>query len=95
MCVQSKLRDGDRVLLKDRLCDPSATRAKTVENVSWQSALAKSGLEAMEFVHELVYLKTCDNVLRQAIKPNSHPELLQECESIQEIWKRVTHVAGE
>ena len=92
MCVQGKLRDSDRVLLKQHLCDPPATRRNTSDDVAWQSALAKSALEACEFIQDLVYLRTYDNVLRQAIKPNSHPEILQESESIQEIWKRVTEV---
>jgi len=91
MFVQGKLKDSDRMLLKERLCDPPTARRNTVENLSWQSALAKSSLEALEFVHDVVYLKQFDNVIRQAMKPNSHPEILQESEHIQEAWKRVTN----
>lgn len=41
MRVQGKVRDGDRVLLKQHLCDPVAARRNTTDEVAWQSALAK------------------------------------------------------
>ena len=91
MFVQGKLKDSDRLLLKERLRDPAEARKNTVDNLGWQSALCKSSLEALDFVYDVVYLKQYDNVIRQAIKPNSHPEILQESEIIQEAWKRVTN----
>lgn len=89
MAVQAKIKDDDRVVLKERLSDPAATRSNTQDNVGWQGSLAKSSLEALTFVHELVFLKKYDNVLRQAIKPNSHPEILAEMDTVQEAWKQV------
>lgn len=89
MAVQAKLKDEDRTLLKERMRDPPSARANTQDNVSWQGALAKSSLEALTFLHELVFLKKYDNVMKQAMKPNSHPEILNEMETIQEAWKEV------
>jgi hypothetical protein len=91
MFVQGKLRDADRLVLKDRLCDPVQARLHTMENLSWQAGLCKSSLEALEFVYDVVYLKQFDNVIRQAMKPNSHPEILLESEPVLEAWKRVTN----
>ena len=89
MAVQAKLKDEDRTLLKERMRDPTSARANTQDNVSWQGALAKSSLAALTFLHELVFLKKYDNVMKQAMKPNSHPEILNEMETIQEAWKDV------
>lgn len=91
MFVQGKLKDSDRLLLKERMSDPAAARKFTVDDLSWQSALTKSSLEALEFLYDVVFLKQYDNVIRQAMKPNSHPEILLESEAIQEAWKRVTN----
>ena len=89
MAVQAKLKDEDRTLLKERMCDPPSARGNTQDNVGWQGALTKSSLEALTFIHELVFLKKYDNVMKQAMKPNSHPEILTEMETIQESWKLV------
>ena len=89
MAVQAKMKDEDRVVSKHRLSDPASTRSNTQDNVGWQGSLAKSSLEALTFVHELVFLKKYDNVLRPAIKPNSHPEILAEMDTVQEAWSQV------
>ena len=89
MCVQAKLKDKDRVLLKERLQDPKSARENTVESVGWQAALSKSSLEALSYVQEVVFMKTYDNLIKQAMKPNSHPEILSEVETLQEMWKQV------
>ena len=92
MCVQAKLEDSDRVLLKDHLRDPATTRTNTVDNVSWQGSLTKASLEALTFIHDVVFLKQYDNILRQGIKPHSHPEILNEMETILEAWNRVVNL---
>eukprot|EP00438_Fugacium_kawagutii_P027535 Skav207801 [mRNA] locus=scaffold710:615679:618168:+ [translate_table: standard] len=92
MCVQAKLKDTDRALLKEHLCDPNAARENTVDSVSWQAALSKSSLEAVTFVQDVVFLKAYDNVIKQAMKPNSHPEILTEIETVQEVWKHVCNL---
>ena len=48
-----------------------------------------SSLELVTFLQELLYNKVFDAILRQAIKPSSHPEILQELESVQDAWKHV------
>ena len=92
MCVQAKLKDQDRVLLKEKLCYPKSARENTVANVSWQAALSKSSLEALTYVQDVVFLKTYDNLLKQAMKPNSHPEILCEIDTVQELWKEVCNL---
>ena len=82
--MQAKLKDSERVLLKDHLRDPATTRTNTVDNVSWQGSLTKASLEALTFIHDVVFLKQYDNILRQGIKPHSHPEILNEMETILE-----------
>ncbi|CAK8992982.1 Uncharacterized protein (Fragment) [Durusdinium trenchii] len=89
MSVQAKLKDADRVLLKEHLRDPVETRSNTVDNIGWQGSLTKSSLEALTFIQDVVCLKQYDNILRQGAKPNSHPEILNEMETIQEAWTRV------
>lgn len=92
MCVQAKLKDSDRVLLKEHLRDPASARTNTVDNVSWQGSLTKASLEALTFIHDVVFLKQHDNILRQGMKPNSHPEILNEMETIVEAWSRVVNL---
>lgn len=92
MSVQAKLKDADRVLLKEHLRDPVATRSNTVDNIGWQGPLTKSSLEALTFIQDVVYLKQYDNILKQGMKPNSHPEILNEMETIQEAWTRVVNL---
>ena len=84
MCVQAKLKTTNRILLKKHLKDPPATRTNTVENVGWQGSLTKASQEALTFIHDVVFLKQHDNILKQGIKPNSHPEILNEMETIVE-----------
>ena len=92
MCVQAKLKDADRILLKEHLRDPVATRANTMENVSWQGSLTKASQEALTFIHDVVFLKQHDNILKQGMKPNSHPEILNEMDTIVEAWSRVVNL---
>ena len=92
MSVQAKLKDADRVLLKEHLRDPVETRSNTVDNIGWQGSLTKSSLEALTFIQDVVCLKQYDNILRQGAKPNSHPEILNEMETIQEAWTRVVNL---
>lgn len=89
MAVQAKLKDQDRALLKEHMSDPKTARENTVDKVSWQSSLSKSSLEALTYVQDVVFLKTYDNLIKQAMKPNSHPEILTELETVQELWKQV------
>ena len=70
MCVQAKLKDADRILLKKYLKDPPATRTNTVENVGCQGSLTKASQEALTFIHDVVFLKQHDNILKQGMKPN-------------------------
>ena len=92
MCVQAKLKDSDRVLLKEHLRDPASTRTNTVDNVSWQGSLTKASLEALTFIHDVVFLKQHDNILRQGMKPNSHPEILNEMETIVEAVNKLNRL---
>ena len=92
MCVQAKLKDADRVLLKEHLRDPNSARENTVVSVSWQAALSKSCLEALTYVQDVVFLKTYDNLIEQAMKPNSHPEILSEIETLQDAWKQICNL---
>jgi len=55
-----------------------------VENVGWQGSLTKASQEALTFIHDVVFLKQHDNILKQGMKPNSHPEILNEMETIVE-----------
>ena len=61
-------------------------------SVSWQAALSKSCLEALTYVQDVVFLKTYDNLIKQAMKPNSHPEILSEIETLQEAWKQICNL---
>ncbi|CAK9048313.1 Uncharacterized protein SCF082_LOCUS26923 [Durusdinium trenchii] len=92
MAVQAKLADKDRALLKEHLSDPKAARENTVDHVSWQAGLSKASLEALTYIQDVVFLKTYDNLIKQAMKPNSHPEILNEIETVQEVWKVVCNL---
>lgn len=89
MSVQAKIREADRVMIKSKMSDPWEQRSNTESNLGWQGTLTKSSLELVTFLQELLYNKVFDAVLRQAIKPSSHPEILQELESVQDAWKHV------
>ncbi len=89
MSVQAKIRESDRTMIKSKMGDPWEQRTNTETNLGWQGTLTKSSLELVTFLQELLYGKVFDAVLRQAIKPSSHPEILQELESVQDAWKHV------